>query len=67
MFISGGLKAWLVTFLVGELLDEADEHLIEPAFRAVGYVSDTLEGAKIYKKVDNAKDVDEWIDTLNDV
>jgi hypothetical protein len=67
IFVGGGLKAWLAIFLAEEVLEFGDDKLIEPAFRAVGYVGDTLGGATVYKKVDNAKDVDEWLDTLNDV
>tara|TARA_R110000764_G_scaffold144421_1_gene232212 strand:- start:55 stop:375 length:321 start_codon:yes stop_codon:yes gene_type:complete len=67
LLISGGVKAWLLSFIVSELIEEADEHLIEPAFRALGYQADKLEGAKIFKKVDNASDVKEWIDSLDAV
>jgi hypothetical protein len=67
LLISGGVKAWLLSFIVSELIEEADEHLIEPAFRALGYQADKLEGAKIYKKVENANDVNEWVNSLNDV
>lgn len=65
--IAGGIKAWLITFVVDHLIDEADEHLIEPAFRAVGYIGDTLDGAKVYKKIKNAEDVETWVDAVNDI
>lgn len=65
--IVGGIKAWLVSFVIEELVEEADEHLIEPAFRKVGYLGDYLDGAKVYKKVLNAEDVDEWLDAINSV
>ena len=67
LLIVGGFKAWLVGFVVEEIVEEADEYLIEPAFRKIGFASDYLEGARIYKKVSNAQDVDEWVDTLGDV
>lgn len=62
-----GFKAWIVTILAEEVIEEADEHIIEPLFNGVGYYGDALEGATIYKKVKNAEDVDEWINSLNDV
>ena len=67
LVVSGGLKTWLITFVVGELVEEADEHLIEPAFVLIGFEADKLDGAKVYKKVNNAKDVNEWLDSLGDV
>lgn len=67
LLIVGGWKAWVVKFVVGELIEEADEHLIEPAFRKIGFIKDSLEGKAIYKKVQNAKDVDDWRDTIGDV
>lgn len=65
--ISGGFKGWLVKFVVEELVEEVDEHLLEPAFQIVGYHADTLEGAKIYKKVQDAETVNDWLNSLGDV
>ncbi len=65
--IVGGFKVWLITFIVGEIIEEADEHLIEPAFRKIGFVADKWDGQKIYKKVNNAQDVDTWRDNINNV
>lgn len=65
--IAGGFKAWLITFVVGELVEEGDEHLIEPAFRAVGYQEDKVDGAKVFRKVNNAQSVNQWVDSLDDV
>lgn len=62
-----GFKAWIVNLIIERVIEEGDEHLIEPAFRKVGYAGDYLEGAKIYKKVRDAKDVDEWLNAVNDV
>ena len=67
LLITGGFKAWIITFVVKELIEEMDEHLIEPAFRKVGYVSDKLEGAKVYKRVNNAKNVEDWVDSTADI
>ena len=67
LVINGGLKGWLITFVVTELVEEIDEHLIEPAFVVIGFHADRLDGATVYKKVDNAKDVKEWVDSLDAV
>lgn len=65
--IAGGFKAWLITFVVGELIEEADEHLIEPAFRKVGFIIEVHEGKKTYAKLINAEDRDTWRDVVRDV
>ena len=58
--ISGGLKGMLISFVVEELVEEADEHLIEPFFRKLNFYNDTIDGETIYKKVQNAEDRDDW-------
>lgn len=65
--VVGGFRAWLIKFVVGELIEEADEKLIEPAFRKIGFVGDVAEGKKIYRKVSNAQDVDDWRDSIGRV
>ena len=65
--IVGGFKAWLISFVIEELIEEADEHLIEPAFRKIGYLGDVADGDKIYRKVKNAQDRDDWRDSIGDV
>ena len=65
--IVGGFKAWLIAFVVGELIEEADEHLIEPAFRKVGYLLEVVDGKRIYKRIENAQDRDDWRDHIGDV
>lgn len=67
LVISGGLKGWLVSFVIEEILEEVDEHLIEPAFRKIGYGIDVHKGKKIYKRIENAEDRDDWRDVVNDV
>lgn len=62
-----GFKAWFIRLLADRIIDEADEHLIEPIFREVGFVSDQLKGAIIYKKVRDAKALDEWLSAVRDV
>lgn len=62
-----GFKAWIVRLLAEEVIEEADEHIIEPMFNGVGYYGDKLEGATIYKKVSNAQDVEDWVAVLGDI
>lgn len=64
--ITGGFKIWLITWVVGELVEETDERLIEPAFRKVGFAEDHLDGARVFRKVDNAQNVNDWVNSLND-
>lgn len=61
--ITGGLKAWLITFVVEELVEEADEKIIEPVFRKIGYIGDSLNGKLIYRKaVEVSNHRDQWRD-----
>ena len=62
LVIVGGIKAWVIAFVVEELIEEADEYLIEPALRKVGYIADKIEGHYVYKKVSNSSD-DDWANT----
>lgn len=62
-----GFKAWLITILIEEVIEEADEHLIEPLFREIGFQSDVLYGATIYKKVKDAQSVEDWVAELGDI
>ena len=64
--IVGGLKAWLITFVVEHLIGKADQHLIEPAFRKVGFIKDSLEGKAIYKRIEDAENRDDWRDAVRD-
>ena len=66
LLIVGGWKAWLIKFVISELIEEADEHLIEPAFRKVGFVKDSLKGKAIYKRIKDAENRDDWRDTIRD-
>lgn len=65
--ITGGIKGWLIAFVIEELIEEVDERLIEPAIRKIGYKADVYKGSKIYRRVSNAEDVDDWRDAVNDM
>lgn len=62
-----GLKAWIVGLLADQILEEADDRLIEPLFREVGFQGDVLQGAVVYKKVLDAKDVNDWLNAVKRV
>jgi hypothetical protein len=62
-----GFKAWIVGLLADRILEKADDKMIEPIFREVGFQGDVLQGAVIYKKVLNAKDVDDWLSAIRRV
>ena len=64
---SGGFRGWLVKFVVEEVVEYGDEKLLEPAFRIVGYGLEVVDGKKIYRKVINAQDIDDWSDSVDDV
>lgn len=64
--ISGGIKGWLIGFVVGELIEKGDEYLIEPAFRKIGYYIEVIDGTKVYKRIENAQDRDDWRDAVRD-
>lgn len=62
-----GFKAWIIGLLADRILEEADDSMIEPIFREVGFQGDVLKGAVVYKKVLDAKDVDAWIAAIRRV
>ena len=64
LLISGGLKAWIISFVVEELIEKTDELAIEPIFNKVGWFSDTINGKSVYKRKENAQDRDDWRDAV---
>lgn len=62
--ISGGLKGWVIRFTLGYLIDEADEHLIEPALRKINLLRDKADGSKQFGRIQNAQDRDDWRDSV---
>jgi len=65
LVITGGLKGWLVSFVVGELMDETDDILIKPLFRKINFVADVINGRKVYREIDDAENSDDWFDTIS--
>lgn len=64
--ITGGIKAWLVAFVIGELIEASDEYIIEPLLLKLGYKKEVYKGSRIYRRIENAQDVDEWRDSVRD-
>ena len=62
-----GFKYWIVSLLADKVLEETDEHIVEPIFREVGFVGDVTDGAVVFKKVKNAQELNEWLDAVGDV
>lgn len=60
--ISGGIKVWIVNFVVTELIEEADEHLWEPMMQNFGYAKSVRKGKAYYAKKASSKDLDDWFD-----
>ena len=64
--IAGGFYGWLVTYIVTELYDEVAKPIIQLAFRKVGYIYEVKKGEHVLKRIENAEDVDDWHDAVND-
>lgn len=63
--ITGGLKIWLVKFLADYIFSEADEYIIEPLFRKIGFHGNVVKGKVIYEKVKDADSNDDWYDGVD--
>ena len=64
---AGGIKAWIIKFVVTELVEASDEYVIEPLFRKLGYYLDRQEGKNVYKQLEDSSTDDDWIDAANRV
>lgn len=62
-----GFKYWIVGLLADKIIEKGDEKLIEPLFQEIGFEADVLDGATIFRRVDEAENRDEWLDSVNDV
>jgi len=59
-----GLKLWLVSFVVVELIEEVDGELIEPLFRKFNLIADIHNGKTIYRRIEDAENRDDWRNTI---
>ena len=62
----GGIKGWLVRFVITEVMEEVEDELVEPLLRKIGLVKDIHEGKTIYKRVEDAENRDDWRDSVRD-
>ena len=64
--MAGGIKGWIVKYVVTELYDEVAKPIIQLAFRTVGYYYEVKQGEHILRRIENAETSDEWRDSVND-
>lgn len=62
-----GFKLWLMTLLADRLIEKTDQYIVEPIFREIGYQGDVLAGATVFIRVEDAKDIKEWLAAVYDV
>ena len=62
----GGIKLWLIKFVIGEVFEEIDERLLEPSMRKIGTAIEKYKGKKVFKRIDNETG-DDWIDAAGDM
>lgn len=51
----GGIKGWLIKFVVTELFEEVAEPLIKMALNHVGYIYDKQRGRVVIKRLERAE------------
>jgi len=68
--ISGGIKGWLIAFLMSHLFDDVIAPILNKSFNEIQFLYDKQKGKIIAKKINQARqegDLDEYnsnIDTL---
>jgi len=70
LVLVGGIKAWLVTFLVEECFEEVAEPVVKYFFRKIGYAYNRAKGEVTLKKLEQSYeegDHDTYVDTLSSV
>lgn len=66
LIITGGFKGWVIKFVIGELVEEADEKMLEPLLRNINLLGDRADGTKVFGRIHNAETRDEWRDAARD-
>lgn len=67
---AGGIKGWIIKYVVTELFEEVAEPLIKLSIRKGLLVHDKIEGKIKIKKINKAKDendADTYWDTISDI
>lgn len=68
--MAGGIKGWLIKFIVENLFEELAEPLIKYAFRRMGYLYQRTKGEILVKKLrkaQNDNDQDAYDSTIDDI
>jgi len=63
---AGGIYGWIIAYVVEELYDEVAKPIIQLAFRKVGYLYEVKQGEHVLRKIQQADNVDDWIDSIDD-
>ena len=64
--LAGGVKGWLVKYIVTELFDEVAKPIIQGAFEYIGYRWEVKNGEHVLRKIENAETRDDWRDAVRD-
>ena len=60
----GGVKAYILTYIVENLYDEIVAPITKGSFRKIGYSYEVINGRHILKPIQNAEDVESWRDAI---
>lgn len=64
--MAGGVKGFIIKYIVTELYDEVAKPIIQTAFEFIGYKYEVKRGEHVLRKIENAENVDEWRDSVRD-
>ena len=68
--VTGGIRAWIIRFIVEELFEEVVEPLIKMALREAGWVYERAKGEIHVKRLEDARednDAQDYNDTVDDI
>lgn len=63
---AGGIKGWIIKYIATELFDEVAKPFMQFVFRRAGYAYDVNQGEHTLKRIENAQDVNDWSDAVDD-
>lgn len=64
--MAGGIKGWIVKYVVTELYDEVAKPIIQGAFEYLGYKYEVRNGEHVLRKIEDAENRDDWRDAVRD-
>ena len=62
--VMGGPVAFVITYVLEHLFDEFAKPLIQASFRKVGYYYNVKDGEHKLERIENAKDINDWRDSI---